>query len=170
MCSVHSKRAVQDFAITLSQPEHESLMADTVSSPNYSGSVGFGESSVRALLGNCGTLDVQDCIATVRNLVDIGISVEGKGNKKLSASTPRSAVPPDWLTATAPFPGVEHRQSPSAYSRSPRSHTSMVSKCMYFLFSVGWTLRVTQTHGLEYYHALKGKARTERPEQDVEMH
>ncbi|KAJ6549223.1 hypothetical protein DFH09DRAFT_1320214 [Mycena vulgaris] len=76
-------RAVQDFAITLSQAEHENLMADAVSSPNYSGSVGFGESSVRTLLGNCGTLDVQDCMATVRNLVDIGISVEGKGKQFL---------------------------------------------------------------------------------------
>ncbi|KAJ7879153.1 hypothetical protein B0H13DRAFT_2346178 [Mycena leptocephala] len=53
----------------------------TVSQPNYSGSVGFGESSIRALLGNCGSLDVEDCIATVRHLVSLGISVEGKGKQ-----------------------------------------------------------------------------------------
>lgn len=57
------------------------MAADTVSQPNYSGSVGFGESSVRALLGNCGFLDVGDCIATVRHLVSLGISVEGKGKQ-----------------------------------------------------------------------------------------
>lgn len=54
---------------------------DTVSQPNYSGSIGFGETFVRSLLGNCGTLDVQDCIATVRHLVELGLSVDGRGKQ-----------------------------------------------------------------------------------------
>jgi dipeptidyl aminopeptidase/acylaminoacyl peptidase len=50
------------------------FLADTVSLVNYTGSLGFGESHVRKLLGQCGTLDVQDCIASVNHLIDIGIS------------------------------------------------------------------------------------------------
>ncbi|KAG6877325.1 hypothetical protein C0993_008589 [Termitomyces sp. T159_Od127] len=53
----------------------------TLSLPNYTGSVGFGESAIRALLGNCGTLDVEDCIASTRHLIKLGISVEGPGKQ-----------------------------------------------------------------------------------------
>ncbi|KAJ7730156.1 Alpha/Beta hydrolase protein [Mycena metata] len=61
----------------------------TVWLPNYSGSLGFGENlkSVRALLGNCGSLDVQDCIATVRHLVDLRIAVQGKGKQFVSGGS-----------------------------------------------------------------------------------
>lgn len=44
----------------------------TVLHPNYTGSLGFGDAAVRALPGNCGTLDVQDCIATLRELIKQG--------------------------------------------------------------------------------------------------
>ncbi|ESK91736.1 acylamino-acid-releasing enzyme, partial [Moniliophthora roreri MCA 2997] len=47
-----------------------------VSVPNYTGSLGFGETHVRALLGNCGTLDVGDCIASVRHMVKLGVAEE----------------------------------------------------------------------------------------------
>ncbi|KAJ7087977.1 Alpha/Beta hydrolase protein [Mycena belliarum] len=53
----------------------------TLSAPNYSGSTGAGEAFVRALLGNCGALDVQDCIATARHLVRLGLAVEGRGKQ-----------------------------------------------------------------------------------------
>ena len=59
----------------------DSIMLDTFSSPNYTGSLGFGETAVRALPGNCGTLDVEDCIACVRHLIKLGLSVEGKGKQ-----------------------------------------------------------------------------------------
>jgi len=35
--------------------------------------------TVRKLLGQCGTLDVQDCIASVNYLIDIGVSESGLG-------------------------------------------------------------------------------------------
>ncbi|KAI6003273.1 Alpha/Beta hydrolase protein [Pisolithus orientalis] len=50
----------------------------TVSMPNYTGSMGFGEKYIQALLGRCGELDVGDCIATVRELIKLGISEEGR--------------------------------------------------------------------------------------------
>ena len=45
---------------------------DTVLQPNYTGSLGFGEAAVRALPGNCGKLDVEDSIATLRELIKQG--------------------------------------------------------------------------------------------------
>ncbi|KAG6879317.1 hypothetical protein C0992_003644 [Termitomyces sp. T32_za158] len=53
----------------------------TLSLPNYTGSVGFGETAIRALLGNCGTLDVEDCIASTKHLIKLRISVEGPGKQ-----------------------------------------------------------------------------------------
>ncbi|ESK83502.1 acylamino-acid-releasing enzyme [Moniliophthora roreri MCA 2997] len=47
-----------------------------VSVPNYTGSLGFGETHVRALIGNCSTLDVGDCIASVRHMVKLGVAEE----------------------------------------------------------------------------------------------
>ncbi|KAF9228216.1 alpha/beta-hydrolase [Gyrodon lividus] len=50
----------------------------TVSLPNYTGSVGFGEKYIQELLGKCGELDVSDCIATVEKLIELGISEFGR--------------------------------------------------------------------------------------------
>ncbi|KIJ61731.1 hypothetical protein HYDPIDRAFT_95961 [Hydnomerulius pinastri MD-312] len=46
----------------------------TVSLPNYTGSMGFGEKYIQELCGQCGTLDVADCISTVEELIKLGIS------------------------------------------------------------------------------------------------
>lgn len=51
----------------------------TVSLPNYTGSLGFGDFYVRKLLGRIGTLDVGDCLASVKHLVRTGIAKEGEG-------------------------------------------------------------------------------------------
>lgn len=56
-------------------------LTDTISQPNYSGSIGFGENFVRSLLGHCGSLDVKDCVAAMKRLVSLGISVEGPGKQ-----------------------------------------------------------------------------------------
>ncbi|KAH7927715.1 alpha beta-hydrolase [Leucogyrophana mollusca] len=50
----------------------------TLSMPNYTGSLGFGEKWVQKLIGECGTLDVGDCIATVEHLITSGISERGR--------------------------------------------------------------------------------------------
>lgn len=41
--------------------------------------LGFGETYVRKLIGQAGTLDVNDCIASVRHLISIGESESGPG-------------------------------------------------------------------------------------------
>jgi len=46
------------------------ILGYTVALPNYSGSLGISESFVYSLLGNCGKLDVDDCFATVEQLID----------------------------------------------------------------------------------------------------
>ena len=47
--------------------------------PNYTGSLGYGLKHVMGLLGNCGTLDVKDCIELAQCLIDKGIAKEGAG-------------------------------------------------------------------------------------------
>ncbi|KAF9074357.1 Alpha/Beta hydrolase protein [Rhodocollybia butyracea] len=59
----------------------------TLSLPNYTGSLGFGEKYVRALIGQCGTLDVGDCIESVRHLVNTGVAGEGRGKLFLSGGS-----------------------------------------------------------------------------------
>ncbi|KAL1740613.1 hypothetical protein HDZ31DRAFT_24531, partial [Schizophyllum fasciatum] len=44
----------------------------TVLQPNYTGSLGFGDAAARALIGRCGTLDVEDSLATLRELIRQG--------------------------------------------------------------------------------------------------
>jgi len=53
-------------------------LADTLSLPNYTGSMGFGEKYIRKLLGHCGTMDVQDVVASVNELIRLGISEHGR--------------------------------------------------------------------------------------------
>lgn len=54
---------------------------------NYTGSLGFGQDSVEALLGQCGKLDVGDVIASAKHLVKIGIAEEGKGKQFVSGGS-----------------------------------------------------------------------------------
>ena len=51
--------------------------------PNYTGSVGFGDKYVRKLMGHIGSLDVEDCIASVRHLVASGLARDGPGQQYL---------------------------------------------------------------------------------------
>lgn len=62
-------------------------LADTVSLVNYTGSIGFGETYVRKLLGQCGALDVQDCIASVNHLISIGVSESGPGKQLIQGGS-----------------------------------------------------------------------------------
>jgi hypothetical protein len=55
------------------------LISDTLALPNYTGSVGFGETFIQDLIGQCGTLDVKDCYSAVEALIEKGIAMKGKG-------------------------------------------------------------------------------------------
>ncbi|KAF9008471.1 alpha/beta-hydrolase [Hymenopellis radicata] len=59
----------------------------TISLPNYTGSLGYGERYVQALRGHYGTLDVEDCIASVRHLIALGIAEEGEGKLFMSGGS-----------------------------------------------------------------------------------
>ncbi|KAG2146235.1 Alpha/Beta hydrolase protein [Suillus clintonianus] len=50
----------------------------TISLPNYTGSMGFGEKYIQKLLGHCGTMDVQDVLESVNELIRLGISEHGR--------------------------------------------------------------------------------------------
>jgi dipeptidyl aminopeptidase/acylaminoacyl peptidase len=52
---------------------------DTVALPNYTGSVGYGQSAILRLIGKCGSLDVQDCIQSLHHLVELGYAQLGRG-------------------------------------------------------------------------------------------
>ncbi|KAG5350725.1 hypothetical protein C0989_009517 [Termitomyces sp. Mn162] len=186
----------------------------TLSLPNYTGSLGFGESTVRALLGNCGILDVEDCIASTRYLIKLGISVEGPGkqfvmggshggfltghligqypemfsaavtrNPVMSAGELSSTDIPDWyfsefgesypiysspsVVELEQHPHRAPRQAPPlmtpevytrVYRASPIAYVGSVRASVLLLVGAA-DLRVAPTQGIEYYHALKQRAR-----------
>ncbi|KAG5653150.1 hypothetical protein H0H81_002061 [Sphagnurus paluster] len=183
----------------------------TISLPNYTGSLGFGESAVLALIGNCGSLDVEDCIATTRHLIKLGISIEGPGkqfvlggshggflsghligqypemfsaaiirNPVISAGAMSMTDIPDWYFAEfgQAYPIASSRSaaekpqegavafppitSPKIFERvhraSPIAHVDAVRASVLLLIGAA-DLRVAPTLGIEYYHALKQRAR-----------
>ena len=58
---------------------HRRRFLDTFALPNYTGSVGFGESAVLRLIGKCGSLDVEDSIQSLHHLVNLGYAELGRG-------------------------------------------------------------------------------------------
>ncbi|KAJ7687487.1 Alpha/Beta hydrolase protein [Mycena rosella] len=136
-------------------------------------------SFLRALLGNCGTLDVQDCLATVRHLISLGLAVEGKNKQFVMGGSHWEFLAahlighiPDIFTAAVirnPVISTDPLSSDIPDWTAPLAYVDAVTAHV-LLHLGGADLRVTPTHGLEYYHALKGNARNRRPAQDVEMH
>jgi len=63
------------------------LFVDTLSFPNYTGSPGYGEQFIQDLVGRCGELDVQDCIASARHLIKLGISEAGPGKQFITGGS-----------------------------------------------------------------------------------
>ncbi|EIM89069.1 alpha/beta-hydrolase [Stereum hirsutum FP-91666 SS1] len=57
------------------------LQGYTISMPNYTGSTGHGDDFVQKLVGKCGTLDVDDVMASVKHLIEIGVAEEGPGKQ-----------------------------------------------------------------------------------------
>ncbi|KAI0791089.1 alpha beta-hydrolase [Abortiporus biennis] len=58
-----------------------------VSLPNYTGSVGFGNKYVKKLLGAIGQLDVDDCMASVQQLVEMKIATTGPGKQFITGGS-----------------------------------------------------------------------------------
>ena len=52
---------------------------DVISLVNYTGSLGFGQKYVDALIGRAGSLDVKDCYESAKHLIAIGLTKEGPG-------------------------------------------------------------------------------------------
>lgn len=81
--------------------------------PLYTGSNGFGDTAVRKLLGRIGSLDVEDCIETVKYLAKLGLTELGPGKQFISGGSHGG-----FLTA--------HRKSnnlcPHRYLMNCRSH------------------------------------------------
>ncbi|KAG1898892.1 Alpha/Beta hydrolase protein [Suillus fuscotomentosus] len=50
----------------------------TLNIPNYTGSMGFGQTYIQKLLGHCGSMDVEDVTESVRELIRRGVSEEGR--------------------------------------------------------------------------------------------
>ncbi|KAF8522762.1 Alpha/Beta hydrolase protein [Hysterangium stoloniferum] len=48
---------------------------------NYTGSLGFGQKYVDALIGRAGELDVNDCYGSIQHLIELGLSQEGPGKQ-----------------------------------------------------------------------------------------
>ncbi|KAK7684467.1 hypothetical protein QCA50_012414 [Cerrena zonata] len=59
----------------------------TISMPLYTGSIGFGDTAVRKLLGKIGGLDVEDCIETVKYLAKLGLTELGPGKQFISGGS-----------------------------------------------------------------------------------
>ena len=60
---------------------------DTISMPLYTGSLGYGDSFVRKLLGKIGSLDVEDCIETVKHLAELGLTELSPGKQFISGGS-----------------------------------------------------------------------------------
>ncbi|KAF8591671.1 alpha/beta-hydrolase [Ramaria rubella] len=52
-----------------------------ISLVNYTGSLGFGQKHVDALIGRAGELDVQDCYHSAKHLIKLGLAQEGPGKQ-----------------------------------------------------------------------------------------
>lgn len=50
----------------------------TLNLPNYTGSMGFGQTHIEKLLGHCGSIDVEDVAESVRELVRRGVAEDGR--------------------------------------------------------------------------------------------
>ncbi|KAI0341185.1 alpha/beta-hydrolase [Trametopsis cervina] len=52
-----------------------------ISYPGYTGSIGFGEKHVKELMGRIGTLDIEDCMTSLRHLEILGYTKFGPGQQ-----------------------------------------------------------------------------------------
>ncbi|KAF8591662.1 alpha/beta-hydrolase [Ramaria rubella] len=58
-----------------------------ISLVNYTGSLGFGQKYVEALIGRAGDLDIKDCYYAAKHLVKLGLAQEGPGKQFLQGGS-----------------------------------------------------------------------------------
>ncbi|TFK48157.1 alpha/beta-hydrolase [Heliocybe sulcata] len=169
------------------------LAGYTVSLPNYTGSTGFGQKYIEKLLGQAGTLDVNDVSATVFHLVRLGISKEGFGSQFIiggshggflaghligqfpdtftAASIRNPVISPDPSSTDIPdwyFTEFGEAYKPSALlTPAPVSAFPIAHvdkvRARVLLLIGEKDQRVTPVQGKNYYHALKARGK------DVEL-
>ncbi|KAJ2929491.1 hypothetical protein H1R20_g7597, partial [Candolleomyces eurysporus] len=153
----------------------------TFSLLNYTGSLGFGEASIRALLGNCGRLDVDDCMASVEHLIKLGIAEDGPGKlfvmggshggfltahhwyySEFGCSYPiksssQGSSASTTVTSKGHSPPLMNSQTfEKLQAASPISYVDAVKTPTQLFIGLS-DRRVAPTHGIEYYHALKAR-------------
>jgi acylaminoacyl-peptidase len=167
-----------------------------VSIPNYTGTPGYGEENLQALIGNCGSTEVADCLESARHLVKLGITEEGPGKQFLnggshggftvahligqypdffSAAVTRNPVTSacetsgtdivDWYYSEFGFTfGPTSLVTPSMYEQmeaaSPIHHVDKVRTPVLLLIGLADNRVPPSGHGINYYHALKGRNKT----------
>jgi len=165
------------------------LAGYTLSLPNYTGSTGFGQKYVEKLLGQAGTLDVNDCIASVWHLVKLGISKEGPGLQFVTggshggfltahligqfpdtftaASARNPVISPDPSSTDIPdwyFTEFGETFKPSSQLIPPPVAAFPIShvdkvRARVLLLIGEQDQRVTPIQGKNYYHALKARGK-----------
>ncbi|KAG1777956.1 Alpha/Beta hydrolase protein [Suillus placidus] len=89
----------------------------TINLPNYTGSMGFGQTHIQTLLGHCGSMDVEDVAESVRELVRRGVSEEGR---QVTMGSSLSLL----ITNTQPYSTQHHSATPS--SQWANSHQGLI--------------------------------------------
>ncbi|KAI0028785.1 Alpha/Beta hydrolase protein [Vararia minispora EC-137] len=168
-----------------------------ISMPNYTGSVGYGGKNVDALIGKCGSLDVEDVLRSVEAVVNKGFTTFGKGkhfywggshggflgahlvgrypdvfsaavlsNPVITALPAESDIPDWYFEEFLPQPpsALSREQIPpelyrTLFGMSPISHAENV-KTPVMLFLGLSDHRVSNTHGMALYHALRAQGKT----------
>lgn len=84
------------------------MRADTVSLPNFTGSLGYGDDFVQALVGKCGTLDVEDVMASIMHLLKMGVAEEGPGKQFVQGGSHGGFITAHCVSTTLPFNMTMH--------------------------------------------------------------
>ncbi|KAG2135266.1 Alpha/Beta hydrolase protein [Suillus clintonianus] len=148
----------------------------TLSLPNYTGSMGFGEKSIQKLLGNCGTMDSMDDKSSKVEVTAVSLATHLIGqyptlfnaavmrNPVISAGELAASDIPDWACAElglqfTPDSLMTPATFQTLFEASPIAHVDYVRVPVLLLIGED-DLCVVPAQGLRFYHALKGRERS----------
>ncbi|KAI3903814.1 hypothetical protein MKW92_041230 [Papaver armeniacum] len=150
---------------------------------NYRGSLGFGEEALQSILGNVGSQDVNDVLAALDHVIEMGLAdpskvavvggshggfltthLIGQAPDRFVAAAARNPVCnlalmvgttdiPDWCYVLA-YEAPSLDHLHVMYNKSPISHLAKVKTPTLFLLGAQ-DLRVPVSNGLQYARALK---------------